>query len=372
MPTPFEQLLRDRGITPERLSSIASVDAERSSQLLAGADPNIDEVRAVAKALRVSARALIAAPQDLADVDGKLRKNFRRVGFENAFETFDLFQHARELSSILPVRIRSHLGVVVNEPEKSLLTAEELASFVRAQILGFSSEEPIDDLGLRLLPRIGAYILPVSSRHVEGCAVTTGAHDFIFVAQRGNARMRFTLAHELCHYLVDLRGEGGWFDEEPMYESRADRVAESFANTFAAALLMPASAIGSALYHFRSVHNVRGDRVSDIEIVFLARFFGVNFQVAGRRCEDLDLIERGGSQSLYESVLERYKSPEKLADDLKLPPRETDNWKGLIDFTVDAARSKIVSGDASIGRLSELLFSDPIAIASALSNADLH
>lgn len=54
--------------------------------------------------------------------------------------------------------------------------------------------------------------------------------------------MRFTLAHELCHSLVDMHDSEGaaWFDDDVFHPPVADyRLDENFANAFAAALLLP-------------------------------------------------------------------------------------------------------------------------------------
>jgi hypothetical protein len=50
---------------------------------------------------------------------------------------------------------------------------------------------------------------------------------------------------------------------------------------------------------------------------------GVSFDVAARRCEDLDLLPTGGAASLADYLRQHHKNPEKRAEALNLPPRET-------------------------------------------------
>jgi Zn-dependent peptidase ImmA (M78 family)/transcriptional regulator with XRE-family HTH domain len=79
---------------------------------------------------------------------------------------------------------------------------------------------------------------------VDGLCVSVGDRTLVLVgSSKPSSRQRFTLAHELAHYLVD--------DLDPLYVdergARTRSMAEMRANAFAAHLLMPESGVRSAI-----------------------------------------------------------------------------------------------------------------------------
>jgi Zn-dependent peptidase ImmA (M78 family) len=198
--------------------------------------------------------------------------------------------------------------------------------------------------------------LIVGLRSIEGSVVAHFAHAFIFLSTRPDPRMRFTLAHEVCHYLCDISDGTGnaWFDEDTLNPVGHFRRDEVFANSFASALLLPPTGVGEALNAFRKHHKLVDRDISDVEIMFLARFFGVSFQVAARRLEDLKIVPHGGGQSIYEAINKRFGSPEKFADELGLPARIIYDWNRSNERIVREAHDAIASGKLSVGRLAEI------------------
>jgi Zn-dependent peptidase ImmA (M78 family) len=193
----------------------------------------------------------------------------------------------------------------------------------------------------------------------EGASALVEQYAFIFLApRRFQPRMLFTLAHEIGHLLArhherdkgfatyDREGDiGTWISSR--------RRAEMFADGFATALLLPRDAVARVLRKVRDMYALTGP-LGDIEINYLARFFGVSFEVAGRRCEALDLLPKYGARVLYEHLVKSHTNPERRADEVGLPPR------AKIQFSVSthlltAARQKLREGVVSIGNVAEAL-----------------
>jgi hypothetical protein len=370
MSTPLQEQLAARGISAEALSDLG-LDPERAIQLLSGSDPTIDEVRTIAKSFRIPVRQLITRVALPSGGKLKLRENFRAVIKEEGHaEAFDLLSRAQFFSQILPDRNEQRIRVDLPLAERDFEAAERLSGFCRASVFGSDESEPLINLEELVAAHTSLYVLVMNLRRTEGSVILLGGRSFAFLAERNDPRMRFTLAHELCHFLIDFDDidDGGWFDQDIMRASAEEyRRSEQFANTFAAALLLPAGAVGTALAEFRKAHRIEGDQVSDVEIAFLGRFFGVNFQVAGRRCEDLKLIPKGAGEALYSAVRRQYGSPELMADEVGLPPRPFYRWGLGQEIVLREAEAALITGGISIGRLAEALELSPDRVAQRLS-----
>jgi hypothetical protein len=104
--------------------------------------------------------------------------------------------------------------------------------------------------------------------------------------------------------------------------------------------------------------------VGDVEILYLARYYSVSFEVAARRCEQLELIPRGAAIGLYQTISDHHGNPERRADEVGIEPRQqvdipTSAW------LMNLAREKISHGELSIGRAAEILNASKGAILSA-------
>src|SRR5687768_9396803 len=102
MSTPLQKQLEILSVSQEKLVAVG-IDQDRVRALFGGADPTIDEVRQIARALRIQPRLLIT---DLAQghvANFKLRQNFRTgtVGRRQA-EVADLVDRALSLTEFLP------------------------------------------------------------------------------------------------------------------------------------------------------------------------------------------------------------------------------------------------------------------------------
>ncbi|HET9006681.1 MAG TPA: XRE family transcriptional regulator [Actinomycetes bacterium] len=113
---------------------------------------------------------------------------------------------------------------------------------------------------------------------VDGLCVSVGDRALVLVgSSKPSSRQRFTLAHELAHYLVD--------DLDPLYVDergvRARSVAEMRANAFAAHLLMPEPGVRAAIEGF----------TDDAErAVRVALTFGTSVSAAAYQLGNLGLL----------------------------------------------------------------------------------
>jgi Zn-dependent peptidase ImmA (M78 family) len=176
----------------------------------------------------------------------------------------------------------------------SVPEAEQLAATVRAH-LDIGPDAPIRDLRVRLEDNfaIRVYVLSQRGRLSAAAFHHTAIGGSVMLAERSVPRMRFTLARALGHLLANR-------DEAmvDLLDARKRSPAESFANAFAAALLMPSRGLRE---RFGSVHSEAGE-VSDIAILYLARTFGVTLKALRTRLEQLKLVAPTTLKRIDEAV----------------------------------------------------------------------
>jgi Zn-dependent peptidase ImmA (M78 family)/transcriptional regulator with XRE-family HTH domain len=136
---------------------------------------------------------------------------------------------------------------------------------------------------------------------VDGLCVSVGARALILVGSgKPSSRQRFTLAHELAHYLVD--------DLDPLYVDergvRTRSVAEMRANAFAAHLLMPEPGVRAA---------IEGTADDAERAVRVALTFGTSVSAAAYQLGNLGLLPEAVRDRLVDAgakpLLMRYALP---------------------------------------------------------------
>jgi Zn-dependent peptidase ImmA (M78 family)/transcriptional regulator with XRE-family HTH domain len=136
---------------------------------------------------------------------------------------------------------------------------------------------------------------------VDGLCVSVGARALILVgSSKPSSRQRFTLAHELAHYLVD--------DLDPLYVDergvRARSVTEMRANAFAAHLLMPEPGVRAA---------IQGTADDAERAVRVALAFGTSVSAAAYQLGNLGLLPEAVRERLIDAgakpLLMRYALP---------------------------------------------------------------
>jgi Zn-dependent peptidase ImmA (M78 family) len=206
----------------------------------------------------------------------------------------------------------------------------------------------------------------------EGVSLIAGNYCFIFVSPRFQGRMLFTLGHELGHIIAHHKdGESAIFERTGQIATFGDRSRrEAFVDAFASCLLLPDVGVGKALLAFWEHFEGHTNKITDREILFLSRFYGVSFAVAARRCEDLGLLPRGVGLAVSRELKSHFGSPEKRGDYLNLPPRQQVVLPAISTHLAAAISKAIRRGDASIGWVSDRLglsIGEVLAINAELS-----
>ncbi len=346
----------EKGLTD--LSVRTGVSEDRLRALSNGADPSMREVRALSGTLKISLADLAPQPTEYhrANVLFRGLAMRKRIPEETLTDTL-----SRKMGYSLEL-LQNRAGSMpfwkqefLDLPEAS---PEAFAFHFRQLFCGGDQVSPLFSLPLLLVNGLNIMVFVVNSAHLEGASAFLGGVPFIFVASRFSARMLFTCAHELGHLLAHHDPEKDFAVIDSSAETSSDSAtsAERFAHAFASALLIPRAGVGIALKKIRAIAKVPDESpIGDIELLYLARIFGVSFEAAARRCEDLHLVPRGASASLNEKVKEQHGSAEKKADALGLPPRATIVFPPLPRTLLSSVVQKIRNGELSIGRASMML-----------------
>lgn len=146
----------------------------------------------------------------------------------------------------------------------------ELRPEVRAEIDGYLSEIPVR-IGA-IARRLGVKVLVSTLPPVTSAQIGQEDGAFVIRLNRNDAkrRQRFTLAHELAHFLLHkdrVAAEGGW-SENVLLRSGQPANIEREANSLASDLVIPSAVLAEATAEYSGP--MTGEAIED-----LARRFGV-------------------------------------------------------------------------------------------------
>lgn len=351
--------LHSRKLTAEKAAEKAGLSLERFAQVAAGAEATLGEMRGIAKALRVPLASLVddepAEP---------IKMLFRQT----------LDQRELEVSShveIVSAQVRDALVIAQGLPsntgwldlfrgmEPQLEAAEEFAQLFRKAFAQLDDKDPFPHLP-QVVHEVGVFLLYCRDSSIEGVSAIVDRYAMMILGARGfKPRMLFTIAHELGHLVArhDKRsGSYAHFDREIDFDGIPNsprRSEEKFADAFGSALVLPRHGVLVAIKAIREQLGAKGP-LGDIEICWLAHIFHVSFEVAARRCEQLELLPARGARAMYQKLQDDYRNPERRAAELGIPPRS----EIVIDTSpalLRAAVTKVSAGEMSIGRAAELL-----------------
>jgi hypothetical protein len=227
------------------------------------------------------------------------------------------------------------------------------------EMLGAGDIEPLFALPRLLAERLNVFVMLIESdRIVSGRALIDGGA-FIFLTKTRFEHL-FRCARELSWLLMD--GMPTRSAPEVVFESVAneDRALNGgrvgpyarFANGFADALLVPARGLALSLQEVRRVLQVEGDAVGDVELLYLARIFGVSFRCVARRCERLDLLPKGSAALLEKYLRSRFGGADDRASNLDLPPRPDlpidEVPAAIAEATIRAVRNGLLTPERAV------------------------
>jgi Zn-dependent peptidase ImmA (M78 family) len=355
-----KEVLDASGLRYGEIARLARLDESRLQEIAAGADFSVAELSAISAALKVPVSSFVQKNERQEKVEFLFRQSFGKVGF-NDIPAIDSLSSA--LANAVEI-IRSKSGYLswlddFPRGEESYERAEYLADRFRARFFSGDMFSPIFTLPRIVSEELRVLLFVMDEQSVEGASAIIGGRAFIFLSPRSFVpRMFFTLAHELGHLIAGHFGQKdvAYVDKAGCFEGRAkaSKKSELFADAFASALLMPASGVGVALQRVRKALRNSG-ALTDVDLLYLARIFGVSFEVAARRCEDLQLLPKGAARSLHEVLCTKFGSPEKRADELGLPERPRIEFSRIPEELLASAIDRVKRGDLSIGKASEML-----------------
>jgi Zn-dependent peptidase ImmA (M78 family) len=349
--------LASLGLSAHQISNRTGLPLDRVTQILDGAEPRLSELRALSVGLRVPKHFFSARRQS--GLRGDLNLQFRSTrGSERTFNiTVDKVSSFVESAlAILPKRAERPSLVGVEDRELNRATAEQLSAAYRKYLLGADHTSPAHDLPNAFARSAGTVLALIRESSFEAVSLVAENYLFIFISPRFQGRMLFSLAHELGHAAAgDLRNGKVLFEGATQIGNFSKSTkSERFCDYFAGNFLLPRDAVLKFISVTRSQLEIPVTApLGDIEILLLARFYGVSFEVAANRCEDLELLPKGGAISLAEHLKKNHKSPEKRAEELGLPSRTPIEFPIISSNLANAIHRNVASGEVSLGWASE-------------------
>jgi Zn-dependent peptidase ImmA (M78 family) len=346
-------------IGPRDIADKTSLALQRVEELLQGDKAALSELRAISAGLRVPMHVLARGqrPSESAPL-APLFRSVRGAGADLDVTLERVATFVEAALELLPEREQapSWLRDFKVGPA-SYAEADRIAKQFRALVYQHPDDEPAINLPAVLGGLEGVVVTRLLYSRYEGISLIAGNYCFIFVSPRFQGRMLFTLGHELGHVLAHHKSGGDAIFEQAgqigTFGERSRR--EAFVDAFASCLLLPDVGIGKALKAFREHYSVTSRNITDREISLLARFYGVSFDVAARRCEDLGLLPRGVGLAISAKLKKEFGSPEKRAEQLGLPPRQRVFLPPISGQLAQSISHAIRVGQASIGWVTDRL-----------------
>ena len=347
-----------RRLSESALSSSSTIEPERLRAILSGAEVSLRELRQLAAALKVSMDDLSLTDALSKSADFLYRSVKRGTDADPALISSLSKRLDMSLELLRTRQPQNHWGIEFANAS-TYVNAEENAAKFRTLFFSDDQESPLLRLPQISVDTLGILLFVVDQPKIDGASARLGGRNFIFVSRRFEGRMLFTLAHELAHILSHHTNEEEYaiFDDHGEPEGKSvgsGRSAEKYAHAFASCLLMPSAGVGVVLKKLREKSSTRG-ALTDVEVLWLSRIFGVSFLAAARRCEDLTLLPTGGASSLDDYMKREFGSAEKRAAAIGLPPRPEVDFPSIPLPLLESAIQQIKEGNISVGRAASQL-----------------
>lgn len=348
--------LRHSGRDLSELAREAGINEQRLNELLAGSDPTLQELRKLASGLGIAPTAL-ARPYDFENSPSMLFRRSSRPLEAKHFPAVERLSTQIAQSSSLVAGTASTRWSPPDDVGGGG-GPEDLAERFRDRFLNGDQVGPLLSLPRIVSDSLGIALFVSSGLRFDGASALVNGVPYIFVSPRFPPRMLFTLAHELAHLLTHHSStEFAVFDPENStgHSNQHTHSMERDADAFASCLLLPRAGVGVSLGAIRRLTGAMASQIGDVELLLLARIYGVSFQVAAFRCEGLSLLPRGGAASLYENLRREYGSPEKRAEELGLPPRPEVDFPWVSARLLSSVLDRVRRGTMSVGAAASAL-----------------
>ena len=349
------ELIEKSGMEPQEISEKSRIPMARLKQLIEGKTPTLLELRGLARSLNLDYTQFIERNSPSSTV--MLFRDTMGNRLKSSHElTVELLSNQLEQTLGMIGRHQNLRWLDLFKVEKyNYFDALTLSETFREHFFENDQVSPLTNLPQIVVEKLNIILVVPPKLKIDGASALIDGNAFVFVALRTFVpRMLFTLAHEIGHLLAHHQkvSDFALFDslESTGGIRTSTQTQERFADAFASCLLMPPIGVGIALKKIREIYKIVEDVIGDIEILYLAHIFGVSFQVAARRCEDLDLISRGAAFSLYERICKEHGNPEKRARELKLPSRPGIEFPVVSPQLLRRAIERVRHGDISVGR----------------------
>jgi Zn-dependent peptidase ImmA (M78 family) len=349
--------IRNSGIPKDVIIQKTGILAERLESLINGKDePNLAELRKISKVLKTSPDFLLSNEDQYENISVLFRQALNNENEKNNADKIS-YRVGNLLTLLHDYKVKE--SAFKNFPflENNFPNARQLAGIFRKLYCDSDFLTPLVHLPELVSEKLNCILCVIDlGNDTDGASAIISKIPFIFISPRFEPRMLFTLAHELAHIIShhDTEINFAKIDKHITELGRNRFKDEAFANAFASELLLPEEAVGFTLKSFRDHFGNKG-AIGDIEIINLSRIYGVSFDVAAKRCEDLNLLPKGGAFSLSEEIKKEHINPEKRAAELRIPEREKIYFPKVSSILIQSALDKINSGKLSVGKASEIL-----------------
>lgn len=156
--------------------------------------------------------------------------------------------------------------------------------------LGINQEEPVDVFDL--VNQLGLWLVFNRLDNLLGATVPKGNGGIMLTTQRGPSVQRYTAAHEIGHWILDI-DEPAFDGEDDIFYPTADR--EQLAQLFAGQLLMPPPLVFATCAR----HGITTETDATGPAVYLvARDMGASYEAAARQLSNLDIISPASRDAL--------------------------------------------------------------------------